>query len=181
MRHCRFHFSSLLLAASFAVCAADEPPSVFGWTLGESTPAQLRASHPDCEELGVSAITAGPVFECPGAAFGGGGIEQVSAVFDPAARLAAVLVILDNQAKMHDDVFDRLHPKLAKRYAVREHRRPFVGDRYARYGAPGATIELSAPHLSFQATLLYQTDAFRKAFQAQQRREQQQRDAWLDD
>lgn len=160
----------LFAAALFFVCLPLRAEvSVLGWTIGQQSLASVQADWPSAQQTGINRYSNGPMLEGSGQGFGVTGLQEVLAIFDAENRLAAVLLTFENRNKMRNNRFDALHRLLSGKYAVRETRMPFVDDKYARYGAPGITIELNAPHMSFEATALYQTDTFRAAFRKAQR------------
>lgn len=150
------------LAAAVAAPFAHAELSAFGFTLGKTTYAEVQSRG---QAAGTNRYSGGPMLTLSPGEVTLEGLQSFLLIFDPEQRLAAMVLTIGKHR------FDSVHELLRGRYAVREARVPFVGNRYVRYGATGSTIELDAPHLSFEMTLLYQRDDFVKAFRAEQQRE----------
>lgn len=158
-------------AALLVATTARADVTAFGFTLGATAYSEVQKRG---ETTGINLYSQGPMLTLRPGEVELDGLQEFTLIFDDQHKLAAMVLTLGKHR------FDAVHGHLRGRYAVRESQIPFVGDRYVRYGAPGATIELNAPHLSFEMTLIYQRDDFRKAFrdhQAKQREEKRRREA----
>ena len=152
------------IAATLASADAAAQVKAFGFTLGETTTQEalkLGARN------GTNAYSDGPMVTIPAQRFDVTGLESMLLIFDTNDRLAAISL------GMSKHQFDSVHGHLSGSYAVREQQIPFVGNRLVRYGAPGATILLDAPHMSFSMTVLYARDDFHAEFKRRQQRDQQ--------
>lgn len=99
------------------------------------------------------------------------GLSEVTYIFDRGQRLAAVVMDMDK------DRFDEVFDMLASKYKVNVKRRPFVGDRFAEFKPKGSTIQLIAPHLSFQMQAMYLRNDFYQAVNLKNAQEAQQKRA----
>lgn len=167
---------SLALLLGAASTWAQSEVSALGWTLQTSTVEQLRQAYPEADHRGTNRFSDGPMFSVPTSRFDLMGLESTLFIFDDGNRLAAIILTMSKSR------FNAIHDTLKDKYPVRASQIPFVGNSYVRYGAPGATIELDAPHLSFSMDLRYQRDDFVARFKqrvnedeaARQRREKDQ-------
>lgn len=166
--------TALLAIGLFAgQAAAQEGVGAFGLALGKASVADIKAAAQvrgaSAQFQGTNKFSDGPMYGVPAAAFGMDGLQEVTFIFDPQERLAATLL------KMGKHRFDAVFANLRGKYAVREQQIPFVGNRYVRLGAPGATIEIIAPHLSFEMDVIYQRDDFVAAHKRITQQEAQQK------
>lgn len=165
--------AALIAAWVLQPALAGEGVGALGLSLGRATVEQLeqeaRRLGSSATFTGMNKFTQGPMYSVPAQAFGVDGLESVTFIFDAQRTLAATTMTMAKHR------FDAVFQHLRSKYAVREQRIPFVGDRYARLGAPGATIEVIAPHLSFQMDVLYQRDDFVAAYKRVMQSEAQQK------
>lgn len=140
--------------------AAQEAPKPLGIPLGAPLEqARQELAGKVLRELGISRYSDGPAFETDGRGLGVEGLKRVLLIFDTNKRLTALEITLDK------DDFDRVLGHLRKQYTLTSSKQPFVGDREAIFETKNARIELSAPHLGFDSTVVYMTRAFHAAFQ----------------
>jgi hypothetical protein len=92
-------------------------------------------------------------------------------VFDKDQELAAVLM------EMGKDRFNDVFKILSAKYKLTAEERPFVGNMLGRFKAKGATIELNAPHMSFEMNASYLRDDFYARVKTQSAQETEQRKA----
>ena len=154
--------SIALLAAS----AAQAGVKVIGVEIGVSTVDQVRqvaAAAGKVQDLGKNDVTKGLMLGVGNPDVGIDGVSAIVFVFDHAGKLAVVQMRMPSTKNMQDlekKRFDEIAAMLAEKYKQTKKVRPFVGDRFARYSAPGTIIELNAPHLSDQMDLSYMTPEF---------------------
>lgn len=160
---------SLALLVSFA--AAQEAPKPLGIPLGAPL-EQARKELPGkaLRDLGINRYSDGPAFETDGRDLGVEGLKGVLLVFDTNKRLTAL------QMTLGKGDFERILGHLRKQYPLTSSKLPFVGDREAIFEAKDFRIELSAPHMGFDSSLVYMTKAF---FEAVQQRLEAERKAKL--
>lgn len=138
--------------------------SAFGYTLGATTYTDVKGQG---TTSGINRYSNGPMLEVPASRFNLQGLESVLLIFGEQRKLAAI--VLD----MRKSRFDAVRRHMVEKYAVRESRIPHVGNRYVRLGAPGATMEIIAPHMSFSMSVLYQRDDFYFAYKKQKEQDRQ--------
>jgi len=133
------------------VAAATSP---LGFTLGQTTPAEVRRSLPPdmITELTHSPDTANALIEINPAAFDFDGLEQVLLIFDHDQLVTVVLTIAKRRFR------DVLADLRAKYSVAREDINNFMQNGKASFRSGDDWIHLEAPHLSFSLTLLYATD-----------------------
>jgi hypothetical protein len=151
----------------FTAGPAKAGTSALGVEIGVSTHRAVWAALADLKprDAGVNRYSNGRMIETGGAGYEVEGLTRVLYIFDTQDKLAGVLLTLDK--KRYEAVFDAL----AAKYKLVSQRRPFVGDRFASFRASDATVELDAPHLSFDMELRYlRTDLFTR-FESQSRSE----------
>ena len=77
------------------------------------------------------------------------GLNDVLNIFDDQQKLAGVIM------NMNKNRFDTVYQAVSKKYKVASQNRPFVGNQFARFKTPDSTIEIDAPHLSFEMGVRY--------------------------
>lgn len=167
-------FRPLLFAAALlpAICLAQV--QVLGFEMGISTQQQVRAKlgkKAEISEPGINKFTGGPQFTTGGEGYDIEGLSSVVYIFDKDQRLAGVLM------EMGKGRFDEVFSFLAGKYKVTSQQRPFVGDKFGGFKAKGATIELNAPHMSFEMNANYIRDDLYAQFKSQSAQEAQQKKA----
>src|SRR5690606_6356883 len=108
-----------------------------------------------------------------GNGYGVDNLTKVTYIFSPEDSLQAVLMQIENKDKMGNEGFKKFKGYIEKRgYKRISNQEPFVGNQYAEYVTPtGDIIEISAPHMSFDLNIYYQTDAFIKKYNAMQQQQ----------
>ena len=161
---------ALTLLAAFLAHVAHAGTKVINVELGVSTLEQVRkeaASAGRIQNAGTSIWSKGPILQVYNPDLGIDGVTSVQYIFDAAGKLAAVIMTMPSTKGMGDlekRRFDEVASLLAEKYKLAKKVRPRVGDRYAKFTAPDAVIEIDAPHLSFDMEVRYMTDSFLKAF-----------------
>lgn len=154
-------FIALLSLALLPFASAYAEVAILGLTLGETTKSEALKNWPASaspQNNGINKFSNGPMLKSSGGGAAIESIEAITAIFDSNNVLAAVILTMPKHR------FDSVMGFMSQKYALREKRIPFVGNKHARFGAPGATLEISAPHMSFSMDVMYQTDAFVSAF-----------------
>ena len=160
----------LVLCLFALLSSAHAGTKVINVELGVSTLEQVRkeaASVGRIQNAGTSTWSKGPILLIDNPDLGIEGVKSVQYIFDPAGKLSAVVMTMPSSKGMGDlekRRFDEVAKLLAEKYKIAKKVRPFVGDRYAKFTAPDTTIEIDAPHMSFDMEVRYMTNSFLKAF-----------------
>lgn len=162
----RFAIVLIAVLAAAQSFSARAEVTAFGYTLGETRIADLSGNP---MRAGINRYSRGPMVKPDITRFGIDGLEDMTLIFDDKEVLAAIILT------MRKHQFDKVHGHMRSKYAVREQRIPHVGNRYVRYGAPGATMEINAPHMSFSMKVLYQRDDFVAAYRRISREEERRK------
>lgn len=170
------HFIKLLLlAVAWVPTLAFAQVQVVGFEIGASTlpqvKSQLAKQQAKIQDAGTNKFTGGSQFKTDGGGYDIESLKEVFYIFDKEQKLAAVMM------NMSKDRFDEIFKFLAGKYKTTAKQRPFVGDMSARFKAKGVTIELVAPHLSFDMQANYIRDDLYQQFNAQTTQETQQKKA----
>lgn len=156
----------LLLAASLLISGlAHAGTKALGFEIGVSTVDQVRSvmvKQTRVMDAGENKYSAGPMLKTDGTGYDIQGLNSVVYIFDPQQKLLGVVM------GMNKNRFDVVFKMLADKYKVVAQERPFVGDRYARFKTQDATIQIEAPHLSFDMDVSYLRDDLLKKLRAQQ-------------
>lgn len=160
-------FHRLALAALALLCLAmpltSAAVTVLGVTLGAATPDEVRAMIREYGgtvlDQASQSLTGGPMIKA-GGSLGLEGLQETLFLFDAQDRLVAVHMTLPK------DRYDAILASLRGKYRYVGGRRPFVGDADATLRAEDVEIRLEAPHLSFEMSATYGTDAFWRMFEA---------------
>ena len=161
-------FKHLLIAVAMlpAICLAQV--QVLGFELGTSTEQQVRSKlgkSAQIGDVGTNKFTGGQQFKTGGEGYGIEGLTEVFYIFDKDQKLAGVLMEMGNSR------FDEVFGFLSGKYKVTAQERPFVGNKFGRFKAKGATIELNAPHMSFEMQANYIRDDLYAQFKTQSAQE----------
>lgn len=103
------------------------------------------------QDMGVNSYSEGRQLNSDGNGLGVDGVKEIAFIFDKNDKLAAVIMTFPK------DAFKETLRTLSEKYKVIERRVPFVGDAYAKFRQGDSIIEMNAPHLSFDMTLMYIT------------------------
>ena len=169
------HFRNLLCAVALLppICIAQV--QVLGFELGTSTQQHVKAKLGKKTEISNPAtnkFSGGLQFTTSGAGYDIEGLSSVVYIFDKEQRLSAVLMEISKGR------FDEIFNVLAGKYKLTRQQRPFVGNKFGGFKAEGVTIELDAPHLSFEMHVSYIRDDLYNRFRSQSAQEAlQQKDS----
>lgn len=155
-------FFAAFLVVAMALSAtsdsqASEPARVVGLEVGKATVAELEAvvreSGAQEKKRGTSSHTDGVLLSYEGD-FGLPGLQSATFIFWPDGTLAAANLTLGKGR------YGQIVPALVGKYELISEERPFVGNRSAVLRAGDVEIRASAPHMSFDMSLIYATDDF---------------------
>ena len=141
----------------------------FGLTLGETTATQLKKIYPKASKNGTNKWSQGVMYTIPTSSIKFNGLNSVLAIFSANGQLTALSLILSK------DRFKDMHGMLSRKYQIVREDIPFVGDSFVRYKSGSDVIEMNAPHLSFEMTLLYAEKSFMDAYNSQSSQETKER------
>lgn len=165
----------LLLMVALAPTLALAQVQVIGFEIGTSTvqqvKSQLAKQQAKILDDMTNKFTGGPQFRTDGGGYDIESLTEVVYIFGKDRKLAAVVMTMSKER------FDEIFNFLAGKYKTTAKQRPFVGDKFARFKANGAVIELEAPHLSFNMQASYIRDDLYQQFNAQTAQETQQKKA----
>ena len=140
--------------------------------LGVSTVEDVRkiaSAAGKVQNTGTNEWTQGPSLLVQQGNYGIEGLQKVVYVFEGSNKLAAVILTMDKNR------FGDIYDLLAGKYKLVKKVRPYVGNAYAKFSAPDATIEVDAPHLSFQMEVSYMTHTFVRAWEEGVKKQAQQK------
>ena len=164
-------FIAIVIASLFWV-NAHAGTKILDVELGVSTVEDVRkiaSAAGKVQNDGTNGWTQGPSLVVQQGNYGIEGLQMVRYIFDTSNKLAGVSMTMEKQR--FGDIFDLL----AGKYKLVKKVRPHVGDTYAKFSAPDATIEVDAPHMSFQMEVRYMTPAFLKAWEDGVKKQTQQK------
>lgn len=166
------------LLATAAVAFAGGNAAPLGLELGATTQAEVRASlgkRVALVEKGTSKYSSGVILEGPGAGLDVEHLKRVTLIFDADQRLA--LVELEFTKGFGNQTTVQIADALQRKYTKVNRNIPSVGNGSARYTQGGSVIELNAPHMSFEFTVVYMTTGFERALRESVAKEASNRDA----
>jgi len=158
--------SAIALGSIFQCAFAGTP--VLGFEVGVSTFEQVNAGlakKTRVENTGVNKFSNGPMLKTDGSAYEIDGLTEVLYIFDEQKKLMGVVM------DMNKSRFDAIYQFLAPKYKLSEQQRPFVGNQFARFRTADSTIELDAPHMSFEMSVRYMRNDLVQKFKAQSQAE----------
>lgn len=161
MRHFTSSIVGWLASLLFMAGSAQAGVSVVGLEIGVTTVDQARQllRSAGVKQRGISQLTNGPMLESNGDGLDIAGLKSVLALFDDQQRLAAVMLTVNK------DRFGEIARLMAEKYSVVSQRRPFVGNAFVRMKSGDVRIEIDAPHMSFEMTVLYGLNSFWNAME----------------
>jgi hypothetical protein len=134
--------------------------SVLNVEIGVSTVEQVRQAltkNTKVQDEGTNKFTNGTMLKTDGSSYEIEGLNSVLYIFDEQKKLAGIVMDM-NKAR-----FDSIYKFLSGKYKVSSQQLPFVGDKFARFKTTDTTIEINAPHLSFEMEVRYvRNDAMQK-------------------
>ena len=160
---------AVLCAAVLHAAPAFAGAQVLGFEIGATTVDQVRAKldvGTPTKDLPINKYSKGPMIETRGETNQIEGLSDVLYIFDPKGLLCAVVLTIDKSR------VDFVLRSLAAKYKLVRSIRPFVGDQYALFTAPDTTIEVDAPHMSFEMEVRYFRPDFLKAYKSQSHAEE---------
>lgn len=151
-------FAMLCMAFTNVAFAVNAAP--FGVELGVATSAQVKqqvGAKARLSDGGINKLSGGKVLESNGDGLGVEGLSYVAFTFDGADKLVAVVMRLPKES------FKKTLSTLSGKYKLVEKEVPFVGDASATLQQGESVIDLNAPHMSFEMTVVYTTKAMKQA------------------
>lgn len=165
---------AVALAAAIVWASAQAGVTVLDVELGVSSIDEVRkvaATAGKVKNDGINSWSNGPMLLVEDGDYGIEGLQSVRYIFDADGKMTGLVM------QMNKTRFEDIHAILAGKYKLVEESRPFVGDQYAAFSAPGAVIEMNAPHLGFELWVSYLTPAFVSAIQEGNKAEEDQKRA----
>jgi len=135
--------------------------SVLGFEISKTSLDAVKTSVSKKAELtfkGNNRASKGPMYTAPGSAFDIEGLHRVIFVFDDSQTLQCVILTMDKSR------FDTVLEHLRAKYTVVASDISPVGRKFVHLHGGTTTIELSAPHMSFEMDVRYLDDAMVEAF-----------------
>ncbi len=177
-------FSTGLRVASLSLalfpCLAWTAPKPLDLELGKATVEELIEKYP-VRDNGINAYSMGPMYEIDTSGVGTNGLKSALTIFNEKNVLDAVLLTFDaNKSVGRRGGFEDFLDSLRKKYKLVKKNIPFVGNKSARFKDGNYSIVLESPHMSFDMTVLYQSNAFEKAFKEGKNRQERERKDNLD-
>jgi len=140
-----------------------------GFTLGKTDYKTITKQAPSLKNGGINKYSNGKMLKGMSPQFNIQGLKNTIFIFDKKDKLAVIMMTFNKNQ------FDTVFGYLKSKYPLKSKRIPFVGNKNVVFKKDGITIEVNAPHMSFDMEVMYSTDSFDKAYQRSQRIEQQQK------
>jgi hypothetical protein len=160
--------ANLLLCLSITAANVYAGAKVLDVEVGATTIDALKTSAGTkirLKQSGISTWTGGPTLVAEGADFEIEGLKSVLYIFDDQKKLSALVMTMDKSR------FDAIYQFLANKYKLVSQQRPHVGNSFAKFSAPDTSVEIDAPHMSFDMEVKYLSNNFVKSFQAKSQAE----------
>lgn len=119
---------------------------------------------------GINYYSEGPMYFIQNGELSIDGLKKVKLIFSKKDN-----ILLCVYATFDKNKFDSLYKNLSKKYTLINKKLPFVGDQYAKYKNDQTTIELIAPHLSFELSLTYISNEFNKKIEEMKNQDKEQK------
>jgi hypothetical protein len=153
----------LVLAAAKPAAASTDTAQLLGYSLGQSTYEDVKASLQqrgvNPHDKGTSIYAGGPMLETTARGLGVEGLQSAFMIFDVQNRLAGGVLTLNKSR------YGAVIQALKSKYTLVRELRPFVGNRFAEFRANGAIITVDSPHMSFEMTVMYRTPAVKASME----------------
>lgn len=152
-------------------------PGPFGLSVGGTSLAEARSelsSRTQVQDAGTNKWTLGPMLKASSSGLGLDGLQDTLLIFDADEVLVGAILTL--QKSRYRDIKDMM----SEQYQMVSDEAPFVGNQLATYREDDVTIEVSAPHMSFQMEIRYFHPTLMEAHDQgvqQQKQEQQRRES----
>lgn len=154
-------FISILLSSMLFSSSCFAGVKVLGFELGTSELNQVNSTLTNQTKVtntGKNKYSHGQMLQTDGTGYSIEGLNSVLYIFDTDNKLSAVILDMDKYK------FNDVYSAVASKYKVVSQKRPFVGDQYAKFKDKNATIEIDAPHMSFEMGVRYMQDNFLKSY-----------------
>ena len=155
---------SRLFASLICICVATPSfagTKALGFELGVSKLVDVNrilTNQTKVIDNGINNYSRGRMLKTNGKGYSIEGLKSVVYIFDNQEKLSGI--IMNMEKYKFDDVYDAV----SKKYNLVSEQRPFVGDQYAKFKTKDATIEIDAPHLSFEMDVRYLRDDLLNAY-----------------
>jgi len=133
--------------------------SSLGMTFGQTTYKQVKSISSMLVESGLNKYSQGKMLKGLNPAWKIHGLQKTTLVFDKKEKLTAIIMTMNKQQ------FDRVLGFLKSKYQLVSKRIPFVGNKTATFRKENVTIEINAPHMSFNMDVVYSTNVFDRAYE----------------
>lgn len=159
----------LLLAFPLSIFGAVAP---LGFTVGKAKAAEVMAGikgKTSVEEAGINKYSEGRMLKAGGSGLEIEGLQEVIFIFDKEDILVGTLMTMGKGS------FEKVYGYMAGKYKVVNKNIPFVGNKYVKFKDGNVTIEINAPHMSFEMEVSYFDERLNKAFNTISQQESQQK------
>lgn len=166
---CRIFVLFFLVIAS-ALARAEVAP--FGQSVGNATLKEVReslASQARLEKTSTNRWTGGPMLNFSGAGLGIEGLQRAQFIFNEQETLVGVVLTLPKHR------FDPIASYLRSKYKLISAQTPSVGNKLATFSEGAVTIEVDAPHMSFEMEVRYLHQTLLQAYKQGSEAEQTQK------
>lgn len=164
--------AAVAILALMFLNAAQADVAPFGVRIGAATLEEVRksvGSKTRLTDVGINQWTDGKMLRADGDGLGIDGLQQAMFIFDEGDKLVGVLL------KLPQSRFDSIKSSLKEKYKLVDEKNPFVGNKSAVFQEGPVSIELTAPHMSFDMEVDYIHAALRAKFDEASQAEQAQK------
>ena len=146
----------MIMGFSIAVFA---DVTALGFTLGKTNYKTVSEQAPSLKDIGINKYSQGKMLKGMSHRFKIQGLKETLFIFDKQEKLALMMMTFNKNQ------FNSVVGYLKSKYPLKTKRMPFVGNKNVTFKKDGINIEVNAPHMSFDMTVVYSTDHFDKAYQ----------------
>lgn len=161
-------FTTLTIAFALLTNSVFADSSVLGLKMGQTTISELKQMY-DVEHTGTNSWSLGEMYSINKRDIPLEGLEQATAIFDTDGKLVCVNMTIGKYR------FEEMNSQLKKKYKVTKSVIPFVGDKFVSLKDGNTIIQLDAPHMSFEMSLLYAQKSFMDSFKSGSKKKEEQK------
>lgn len=157
--------STVLVLSSSIAMAVNAAP--FGQEIGVAKCSDVikqLSDKVDLKEGGINKYTNGEMYGGDAKNLGLDGAKSILIVCDKNNTLTVVQIKIDKDAM--NNGFEKYNKMLKSKYKQTKLINPSVGDKLAKFSQGDSTVQLYAPHMSFEMDLTYAANSFLKSFNA---------------